>query len=213
MDDELAAWSDTVAEQNRRGCEAARTFYRGTSIKEAPDVASRKGSISKDGRFDFTSLSTLLGAALKFGQYNPIRVVLEYDGDSIRTGEAAPVEYSHKHSSLDQARGRGMPLMDCLEPETRIPEKTKGPILKRVLLSADNVRQGSAENDKKTGGCREMCQPFLADSLARLSFLSLILFSKSVSMDPPEAITDSMASFRLMLKRIRPLTAARPSPP
>jgi len=139
IDKDLTEWSDAATEQNRRGYETARTFYRGTSIKEALDVASRVGGISKDGRFDFTSLSTSLGAALTFGRKNKIQVVLEYDGDSIRRAEAVPVEYSHKHSSLDQARGRGMPLMNCLESETRIPDETTGPILKRVLLSADRM--------------------------------------------------------------------------
>ena len=108
-------------------------------MEEALDITRRGGGISKDGRFDFTSLSTSLGAALEFGQYNPIQVVLEYDGDSIRrTGEAAPVEYPHRHSSLDQARGRGMPLIHCLE-EIRIPDETRGPVLKLARLSADRM--------------------------------------------------------------------------
>ena len=121
MDDELAAWSDAVTKQNRRSYEAAETFYRGTSIKEALDVVERGGGMSKDGMFDLTSLSTSLGAALTSGRKNKIQVVLEYDGDSIRrTGEAVPVEYSHRYSSLDQAKGRGMPLKHYLEKETRI---------------------------------------------------------------------------------------------
>ena len=105
IDDDLTEWSDAATEQNRRGYETARTFYRGTSIEEALDI-TRRGGISKDGRFDFTSLSTSLGAALTFGRKNKIQVVLEYDGDSIRrTGEAVSVEYSHKHSSLDRGGG------------------------------------------------------------------------------------------------------------
>ena len=140
IDKDLAEWSEAATEQDRRGCEAARPFYRGASIKEALDVASRGGGISKDGRFDFTSLSTSLGAALTFGRKNKIQVVLEYDGDSIRrTGEAAPVKYSHRHSSLDQARGRGMPLIRCLEEETRIPDETRGPVLKLARLRADRM--------------------------------------------------------------------------
>lgn len=99
---------------------------------------------------DLTSLSTSLGAALTFGRKNKIQVVLEYDGDSIRrTGEAVPVEYSHRYSSLDQAKGRGMPLLNCLEAETRIPDETNGPALKRVLLSADRVFGGDLKMIKR----------------------------------------------------------------
>ena len=125
-------------------------------MEEALDITRRGGGISKDGRFDFTSLSMSLGAALTFGRKNKIQVVLEYDGDSIRrTGEAVPVEYSHKHSSMDQARGRGMPLIHCLEEETRIPDETRGPVLKLARLSADRMFGRDLLKNKNIGGCRD----------------------------------------------------------
>ena len=149
---ELDEWSKKATNDNRRGYEAAKSFYRGTSVDEALDVVNRGGGISADGEFEFTSLSTSLGVANSFGRKKPAEhVILEYDGDSIReTGTAVPAKYSHTYTDTVQTTGGGMPLFDRLEKETRIPDGTKGPVLKRVWINADRVfTTGFMEKIKK----------------------------------------------------------------
>lgn len=145
--DELREFSARTTAKNRRGYENAPSFYRGTTMAEAVDVVRRGGGISKDGCYDFTSLTTDLGVAVKFGRRRD-GVILEYDGISIRkTGKAIPVQYSHRHSRYGESINRGLPLMFSLEDETRIPDATEGPVLKHVMLGADNAFAGRLRPD------------------------------------------------------------------
>ena len=148
--DELQKFSNEITTKNKRGYEKALSFYRGTAMAEAVDVAYRGGGISKDGRYDFTSLTTDLGVAINFGcQRNG--AILEYDGVSIRkTGKAIPVQYSHRHTRYSESIIRGLPLMASFEYETRIPDATEGPVLKRVMLNIDNTFTERLQPDIRT---------------------------------------------------------------
>ena len=136
----LSELSAKATEQNRRLYETAESFYRGTSLDEAADVGRRGGGISQDGDFNYTSLSAQLGAATEYGWWNNVHAILVYDGDSARkTGGAMPVEYSYKNNNTNQAVGRPMPLLNRTDTETRIPDLTKGPVLKEVFLSPNRT--------------------------------------------------------------------------
>lgn len=148
--DELQEFSDEITAKNKRGYEKAPSFYRGTAMAEAADVAYRGGGISKDGRYDFTSLTTDLGVAVNFGRQRN-GAILEYDGASIRkTGKAIPVQYSHRHTSYGESIVRGLPLMLSFEYETRIPDATEGPVLKQVMLDTDNTFTERLQPDIRT---------------------------------------------------------------
>ena len=136
----LSDMSAEATERNRRLHETTKSFYRGTSLAEAADVGRRGGGISKDGDFNYTSLTVYVGSASLYGWWNGVQAILEYDGDSVRkTGKAVPVEYSHKKDDAAQAIGRGMPLFFSTDWETRIPDETGGPVLKNVFLRPQGV--------------------------------------------------------------------------
>ena len=77
-----------------------------------------------------------------------------YDGDSARkTGGAMPVEYSYKNNNTNQAVGRPVPLLNHTDMETRIPDLTKGPVLKEVFLSPNRtLTNGDFRKMKEIGG-------------------------------------------------------------
>ena len=143
--DELREFSARATAKNRRGYENARRFIAAPpwprrSMSFVGAAASRKTDAT-------TSLTADLGVAVKFGRRRD-GVILEYDGASIRkTGKAIPAQYSHRHSRYGESINRGLTLMFSLEDETRIPDATEGPVLKHVMLGADNAFAGRLRPD------------------------------------------------------------------
>ena len=149
----LSALSAKATERNRRLYETAESFYRGTSLYEAADVGRRGGGISQDGDFNYTSLTADLGISALYGWWNDIHAVLEWTATLRKTGSAVPVEYSYKSNELNQAVGRPMPLFHRTEAEIRIPDLTKGPVLKNVFLSPNRtLTDGDFPKIKGIGG-------------------------------------------------------------